>query len=168
MMTSDSDLSPLEALAKGFPVIGVTACLRSPLRQDGSMTTRNTPLHLTGDPAADALLSQDANALLIGMVLDQQVTMEKAFAGPAVIAQRMGGVFDVAAIAALNEEEFVALCSKRPAIHRFPAAGEYGEDGVFRSVADIVDAESLVKVRETKRAAKAEAKKRAPATKSAP
>lgn len=43
-------------------------------------------LHLTGDATADSLLSSDANALLIGMLLDQQVPMEKAFSGPAVIA----------------------------------------------------------------------------------
>jgi uncharacterized HhH-GPD family protein len=181
--------------------------------------------HLTGDPDADALLGRDDNALLIGMVLDQQVPMEKAFSGPAVIAQRMGGIFDVAAIAAMSEDDFVALCSQRPAIHRFPgamgkrvhqvcralvedhdgsatnvwggaktgaevkaallalpgfgaekasiftavlgkqrgvtppgwreAAGSYGDDGSFSSVADIVDADSLQRVRETKRAVKA-------------
>jgi uncharacterized HhH-GPD family protein len=82
----------------------------------------NQALWLTGDPEADALLYEDDNALLIGMVLDQQVPMEKAFSGPLVIAQRMGGALDVAKIAAMSEDEFVALCSERPAIHRFPAA----------------------------------------------
>src|SRR3954467_11630895 len=82
----------------------------------------NAPLRLTGDPEADQLLSSDDNALLIGMVLDQQVPMEKAFSGPAVIAERMGGRLDVAGMAAMGEEEFVALCSERPAIHRFPGA----------------------------------------------
>ena len=165
------------------------------------------------------LLTEDDNALLIGMVLDQQVPMEKAFTGPLVIASRMGGSLDVAAIAAMSEDDFVALCSERPAIHRFPgamakrvrqvcqvladqydgqagnvwkdaetgaqlkaalaklpgfgpdkaaiftavlgklrgvtppgwreAAGRYGEPGTFRSVADIVDQDSLQKVRET-------------------
>lgn len=80
------------------------------------------PLHLTGDPAADAVLTADPNALLIGMVLDQQVPLEKAFSGPAVIARRMGGRLDVAAIAASSEEEFVAVCAERPAIHRFPGS----------------------------------------------
>src|SRR5689334_17031816 len=56
------------------------------------------------------------------MVLDQQVPMEKAFSGPYVIAERMGGTLDVAAIAAMSEEDFVTLCSQRPAIHRFPGA----------------------------------------------
>ena len=77
---------------------------------------------LTGDAEADALLTEDDNALLIGMILDQQVPMEKAFTGPLVIAQRMGGTLDVAAIAAMPEEDFVALRAQRPAIHRFPAA----------------------------------------------
>lgn len=184
----------------------------------------NRRIWLTGDPAADDLLSTDDNALLLGMVLDQQVAMEKAFAGPAVIAQRMGGRLDVAAISAMDEEAFVALCSERPAVHRFPgamakrvrqvcqvlvddfdgeagrvwrdaasgaelkraitalpgfgpekatifvavlakqrgvrppgwqeAAGDFGQDG-HRSVADVVDEESLAKVRESKRAVKA-------------
>lgn len=82
----------------------------------------NAPIRLTGQPEADALLTADDNALLIGMLLDQQVPMEKAFSGPAVIAQRMGGTLDVPAIARSEEEEFVALCSQRPAIHRFPGA----------------------------------------------
>ncbi|SDT43067.1 HhH-GPD-type base excision DNA repair protein [Microlunatus soli] len=188
-------------------------------------------LHLTGDTAVDRLLSTDPNALLIGMVLDQQVPMEKAFSGPSVIAERMGGRFDVSKIAELDVDDFVAICSQRPAVHRFPgsmgkrvhdvcralvadydgdasrlwdtaedgkelkrrlaalpglgdqkasifvallgkqrgvtpsgwqaAAGKYGEDGVFRSVADIVDDESLAKVRETKKAEKAKAKAKA-------
>src|SRR6476661_3986556 len=82
----------------------------------------NATIWLTGDPEADRLLSEDDNALLIGMVLDQQVPMEKAFSGPLVIAQRMGGELDPTAIAAMSEEDFVALCSERPAIHRFPGS----------------------------------------------
>lgn len=184
--------------------------------------------YLTGDAAADDLLAKDPNAVLIGMVLDQQVTMEKAFTGPAVIAERMGGTFDVAAIAAADPEKFAAMCAKPPAVHRFPgsmagriqgvcqvlvrdwdgdvanlyasaktgaelktqiaklpgfgaqkaaifvamlgkrfgvtprgwreAAGEFGRAGSFVSVADIKDPASLLKVREAKRLAKAEAK----------
>ncbi|MEL4356779.1 MULTISPECIES: HhH-GPD-type base excision DNA repair protein [unclassified Luteococcus] len=182
--------------------------------------------HLTGDPAADELLATSDDALLIGMCLDQQIPMEKAFSGPAVIAERMGGRLDVAGIAAMDEQDFVALCAQKPAVHRFPgsmgarvhqlcqvltdeydasassvwaegdgaqvlkrlkglpgfgdqkariflallgkrrglqaagwqqAAGEYAQDG-YRSVADITDAESLLKVRETKKAAKAAAR----------
>ncbi|WP_407940118.1 HhH-GPD-type base excision DNA repair protein [Nakamurella leprariae] len=184
------------------------------------------PLWLTGDPDADALLSVDPNALLLGMVLDQQVPMEKAFSGPKVIAERMGGRLDVAAIAHADQDAFAALCAERPAVHRFPgamaarvqavcrvlvetadgdaaalwrdarsgdevrraiaalpgfgdqksaiftallgkqygvtppgwreAAGAYGEEGCFRSVADVVDPDSLSRVRAAKKAAKAE------------
>jgi uncharacterized HhH-GPD family protein len=56
------------------------------------------------------------------MVLDQQIPMEKAFSGTLVIAQRMRGQLDVSKIAAMSEDEFVTVCSERPAIHRFPAA----------------------------------------------
>ncbi len=82
-----------------------------------------TRLWLTGgNAAADQLLSEDPNALLIGMLLDQQVPMEKAFSGPQVIAERMGGRLDVAAIASADPEEFAALCAVPPAVHRFPRA----------------------------------------------
>lgn len=190
-------------------------------------------LWLTGDDNADRLLSSDPFALLVGMLLDQQVTMESAFAGPALIAQRMGGL-DVRTVARANPEEFVALCSQSPAVHRYPrsmagriqavaqhlvdeydadaaqvwqaptsdgsepdgrevlrrlkalpgfgdqkariflallgkqygttpdgwreAAGAYGEEGARRSIADVVDQQSLDEVRATKKAAKAAAK----------
>lgn len=178
-------------------------------------------VHLTGDTRADALLSTDPNALLLGMLLDQQVPMEKAFAGPEVLRERLGGL-DVAKIAAMDPDAFEKVCSERPAIHRFPASmakriqslcqvlvddwggsaatlfdgptgadlkkrilalpgfgeqkarilvallgkqwgitppgwreasGDYALDG-FRSVADVTDPDSLLKVRATKRAAK--------------
>ncbi len=76
---------------------------------------------LTGNPAADQLLATDPNALLLGMVLDQQIMMEKAFGGPAVIAERMGGL-DVRAIAAADPEKFVEICARTPAVHRFPGS----------------------------------------------
>ena len=91
-----------------------------------------TRMYLTGDDMADALLASDGNALLIGMVLDQQVPMEKAFSGPAVIAERMGGHLDVAAIAAADPEEFAALCSRPPAVHRFPGSMAGRVQGVCR------------------------------------
>jgi uncharacterized HhH-GPD family protein len=78
--------------------------------------------YLTGNATADELLARDPNAVLLGMVLDQQVTMEKAFTGPAVIAERMGGQLDVAAIAAADPEGFAAMCAKPPAVHRFPGS----------------------------------------------
>lgn len=187
-------------------------------------------LHITGDADADALLSEEPLALLIGMLLDQQVPMETAFAGPAKIRARLGA-FDAAAIANADPEKLVGIFTQTPAVHRFPgsmaertralcaalvgewggdasrlwtdgdpdgatilkrlkalpgfgeqkakiflallgkqygltapgwesAAGSYGEPGSYRSVADIVDASSLAKVREFKKAAKAAAKEK--------
>ena len=78
-------------------------------------------LQLVQDPAADALLESNPFALLVGMLLDQQVPMETAFAGPKKIADRMGGV-DAREIADYDPEKFAALCSERPAIHRFPGS----------------------------------------------
>lgn len=76
-------------------------------------------LQLVQDPAADALLESNPFALLVGMLLDQQYPMEAAFAGPKKIADRIGGV-DAREIAEYDPDEFVALCSKTPAVHRFP------------------------------------------------
>lgn len=194
-------------------------------------------LQLVLDPAADALLESNPFALLVGMLLDQQVPMETAFAGPKKIAERMGGL-DVREIADYDPDKFAALCSEKPAVHRFPgsmatriqnlaqalvdrydadvaalwtagdpdgaellrrlkglpgfgdqkarifvallgkqygvtpagwraAAGAYGEAGVYVSIADVVDAGSLVKVRTYKKQIKA-AKKAAPEGKATP
>ena len=60
--------------------------------------------------------------MLIGMLLDQQVTMEKAFSGPLELKKRLGGTLDAAAIAAMDQDEFVSLCCDFPAIHRFPGS----------------------------------------------
>lgn len=78
-------------------------------------------LYVTGDPDADGLLCTDADALLIGMLLDQQVPLEWAFRGPFTLRSRLGHL-DPARIAAMDEDEFVAVCCEKPAIHRFPAA----------------------------------------------
>jgi uncharacterized HhH-GPD family protein len=186
-------------------------------------------LWMTGDTEADRLLDADPFALLIGMLLDQQVPMEVAFAGPHKIAERMGGL-DVHRVTEIDPDAFAALCATPPAVHRFPgsmagriqavaravvedydgdvtrlwtdgdpdgaevlrrlhalpgfgdakariflallgkqrgiqpsgwreAAGDYGDDGARRSIADVTDAESLAQVRAIKKAAKAAAKK---------
>ena len=182
-------------------------------------------LQLVQDPAADALLESNPFALLVGMLLDQQIPLEVAFAGPKKIADRMGGV-DAREIADYDPDKFAALCAERPAVHRFPgsmakriqalaqivvdryggdaaavwaagepdgaevlqrlkelpgfgdkkariflallgkqygvtpkgwreAAGDYGKAGSHLSVADIVDAGSLEKVRSYKKKMKA-------------
>ncbi|MGH3634794.1 MAG: HhH-GPD-type base excision DNA repair protein, partial [Mycobacterium sp.] len=73
-------------------------------------------LQLVQEPTADALLETNPFALLVGMLLDQQVPMETAFAGPKKIADRMGGI-DARDIADSDPEKFAALCSEKPAIH---------------------------------------------------
>jgi uncharacterized HhH-GPD family protein len=78
-------------------------------------------LSLAQDPEADKLLTENPLALVVGMLLDQQVPMETAFAGPKKIADRMNG-FDAAQIADYDPDKFVALCSEKPAIHRFPGS----------------------------------------------
>lgn len=78
-------------------------------------------LCLTQEFGADQLLSDNPFALLVGMLLDQQIPMEVAFGGPKKIADRIGG-FDAATIADYDPDEFAALCSQTPAIHRFPGS----------------------------------------------
>jgi len=103
-------------------------------------------LRLTGDAEADRLLSENPFALLVGMTLDQQIPMERAFAGPKVVAERLQRVdisqkipmevafggpkkihdridgFDARVIADYNPSDFAALCAQTPAIHRFPGS----------------------------------------------
>ncbi|MDQ6783212.1 MAG: Fe-S cluster assembly protein HesB [Actinomycetota bacterium] len=79
-------------------------------------------LHLSQDPASDQLISEDPLALLIGMVLDQQIPLEKAFAGPAELCRRLGGPLDAGVIAAMDPDALIAAFVDRPALHRFPAA----------------------------------------------
>ncbi len=76
---------------------------------------------ITGDHAADVLLAENPLALLLGMLLDQQVTMEWAFKGPATLEARLGGL-DAREIANMDVDEFIEACATKPAIHRFPAA----------------------------------------------
>ena len=78
-------------------------------------------IHITGDPAADEVLTDSPFALLVGMMLDQQYPMEHAFRGPAKVLERFGSL-DPAAVAAADPAEFKALCSTPPAIHRFPGS----------------------------------------------
>ncbi len=180
-------------------------------------SVRGRRLCLAQQAEADALLSRDPFALLVGMLLDQQIPMEKAFAGPATIAERMEGPFDPGTVASYDPDRFVEIVAGPPAVHRFPtamaariqtlakhlhtayggnaaavwadvksgddllarlsalpgfgaqkakifvallgkqlkvrprgwreASEPYGEDGAFKSVADVIDPGSLAKVR---------------------
>ena len=75
-------------------------------------------LHFTGNPEADELIAAEPLALLVGFVLDQQVTVQKAFAGPLALKERLGSL-DAAAIA---DADLETVFRERPAIHRFPGA----------------------------------------------
>ena len=191
--------------------------------EDGGMT-----ISLPIAPEANDLLTRDPLALLIGMVLDQQIPLEKAFSSPYVLAQRLGHAPTAAELAEFDPGELVTIFATPPALHRFPkamaarvqdvcralvatcdgdaaglwrdagdgqelvkriaalpgfgrqksqiftallgkqygvqppgwreAAGAYGEEGSYRSVADIVDAGSLDRVRAFKKEMKAAAK----------
>ena len=192
-----------------------------------------TPVYLSTDPQADELLAHDRFALMVGMLLDQQVTMESAFAGPQKLFERLEE-FTPAAIAALDPDALLEAFQEKPAVHRYPgsmatrvqalaqtlvddyggiaenlwtaptkdgseptgrdvlkrlkalpgfgeqkskifvallgkqfdltaegwreAAGDYGPDDAFLSIADVRDEDSLFRVRENKKAMKAAAK----------
>jgi uncharacterized HhH-GPD family protein len=85
------------------------------------MPTSFDRLYLTGDDAADRLLFEEPLALLIGFALDQQVTVQKAFAGPLALRARLGHL-DAARIAAIDPAELDRVFRERPALHRFPSA----------------------------------------------
>ncbi|GAA0456691.1 (Fe-S)-cluster assembly protein [Paractinoplanes deccanensis] len=180
------------------------------------------------DAEANKLLSTNPLALLIGMTLDQQIPLEKAFTSPWVLAQRLGHAYTAEELADYDPDALIAIFAEPPALHRFPkamagrvqevcralvdrydgdaanlwagvdsgaelvkrvaslpgfgkqksqifvallgkqygvqpagwreAAGAYGAEGSHKSVADIVDAESLGKVRAYKKEMKAAAK----------
>ena len=185
-------------------------------------------MHLAYTPEANQFLVDDPFALLIGMLLDQQIPIEKAFTSPYELQQRLGHDLDVREIAEYDPAGLEELFRKPPALHRFPAAmakrvqalarmlveqydgdagavwstaasgrelvtrlgalpgfgeqkakifaallgkqlgvqptgwraatGDYGASGSTRSVADVVDAASLQKVRAYKQQMKAAAK----------
>ncbi len=95
-------------------------------------------LWLTGDPAADHLLDTDPFALLVGMLLDQQVPMETAFAGPRKLADRMGGL-DVHRIAEADPDDFAAIATQPPGIHRFARAMAGRVQALARHLVDEYD-----------------------------
>ena len=118
--------------------------------------TQPTTLPFTGDDAADRLLAEEPLALLIGFALDQQVTVQKAFSGPAVLKERLGHL-DAARIATMAPDALDAVFRERPALHRFPGsmagkvqalcaaiAADYGNDAgrVWRDAVDGKDLEN--------------------------
>ena len=101
------------------------------------MPTATAPrlLPWTGDEQAHRLLASDPNALLIGFALDQQVTVQKAFAGPLVLQQRLGHL-DPARIAAMSPDDLAEVFREKPAIHRFPGAMAQRVQALCHDIAD--------------------------------
>jgi len=81
-----------------------------------------SPLFLARDPAADEFLENDPLALLIAMLLDQQVPVEKAFSSPYQLSLRLGHAPTAAELAGFDPEALAAVFAERPALHRFPRA----------------------------------------------
>ncbi|HET8931474.1 MAG TPA: HhH-GPD-type base excision DNA repair protein [Acidimicrobiales bacterium] len=84
------------------------------------MTAPSFPV--TGDADKDALLVSDPFALVLGMMLDQQIIMEKAFAGPYDLRERLGGRLDPSVIASSDPAVIEGAFRTKPALHRYPAA----------------------------------------------
>ena len=97
-----------------------------------------TALPFTGNDDADRLLVQDPLALLIGFALDQQVTVQKAFAGPLVLQERLGAI-DAATLASADLEP---VFRERPAIHRFPASMAKRVSGLAAHIAERYDGDA--------------------------
>ncbi len=73
-------------------------------------------------PEADALLSKDPLALMVGMVLDQQIPLEWAFRGPFELTQRLGTGLDASVLASMDPDKLAAVFAERPSLHRYPAS----------------------------------------------
>jgi uncharacterized HhH-GPD family protein len=104
-----------------------------------------TTLRLAQDPDADALLARDPLALLVGMLLDQQFPMERAFAAPYLLAQRLGPgteTLSASAIAAYDPDAFAKLMAGPPALHRYPAAMAGRLQALCKLVADEWDGDA--------------------------
>jgi uncharacterized HhH-GPD family protein len=107
------------------------------------------PIAITGEAAADDLLERDPFALLAGMLLDQQFPMERAFAGPYKITERLGiDRLDPATVAALDAETFAALCATPPAVHRYPGSMAGRLQALARAVVERYDGDTAALWRE--------------------
>ncbi|MCK9903179.1 Fe-S cluster assembly protein HesB [Parafrankia colletiae] len=99
-------------------------------------------LHLSQIDEADELLTNDPLALLIGMVLDQQIPLERAFAAPLELTRRLGRSLDPADLAGMDPEELAAVFSIQPALHRFPAAMAQRTQKLCQIVIDSYDGDA--------------------------
>jgi len=114
-----------------------------PSSEASAMLTNMSELFLAQEPAADEMLRQDPLALLIAMLLDQQIPLEKAFNGPFVLAERLDvKTLDARALADHDPADFSAKFAKPPAIHRFPAAMAERTQKLCRVIADDFDGDA--------------------------
>ena len=104
--------------------------------------TATGTLAVTGDEAADRLINEDPLALLLGMLLDQQIPMEWAFMGPRRLADRLGSDLDAHDISVRDPEAFAALVKAKPALHRFPGSMASRMQALCRHVADRYDGDA--------------------------
>lgn len=95
----------------------------------------------TGDPDADRFLQENPNAILIGILLDQQIRAEMAFAGPYKLSRRLGHL-DMKKIAAMNADEFKEIFGQKPAIHRFSNMMADRVQNLARAVAEKYDGDA--------------------------
>jgi len=98
-------------------------------------------IQIAQEPAADQVLNESPFALLVGMLLDQQYPMEHAFRGPGKIVERFGSI-DPRAIADADPDEFAALCSTPPAVHRYPGSMAQRIQALARLVVDEYDGQA--------------------------
>ena len=97
-------------------------------------------IRIAQDPAADALLSRDPLALLLAMLLDQQFPMERAFAGPALLAERMGlQTLSAEGIAEADLDVLKAVFVGPPAVHRYPGSMAERAQAVCRVLVEKYD-----------------------------
>jgi uncharacterized HhH-GPD family protein len=96
-------------------------------------------LHIAQDEEADQLVSEDPLALLVAMVLDQQIPLERAFTSPLDLKERLGGRLDPAEIAAMDPDKLAGIFATRPALHRFPAANAKRVQELARIIVDEYD-----------------------------
>ena len=95
-----------------------------------------TPLNFTGDDAADALLNNNPLALLVGMILDQQFPIERAFLSPFRLQQRLGRSLEASDLACMASDTLIEIFSEKPALHRFPKSMAQRTQQLGSSVAD--------------------------------
>lgn len=99
-------------------------------------------LYLASNPEANELLAHDPLALLLGMMLDQQIPMEKAFTSPAVLRERIGRELNAAELGAWDPQDFEAIFARPPALHRFPSAMAKRAQVLCQIVADRYDGDA--------------------------